>query len=627
MNLAHRSALLALVVFSVANSPAVAHDVQGILDFSNELPLLRTTGGTGIPNGNAGFDGVGYPIDPRDLQDSATGRARVFHEHFGAGQGPFSGFDGTVVFCVFKGNSPASCTPQGPILPPPQVTYTNTAGDYSVTIDFARVTTNAVGADDVGTIGGDDWVYAYVLINDEGDGNPRGSDPIEASFVTFSSALRQISADIPMAQGSRGMTIGSGGDVEPTIGGSDTTNPDSVRFAVGTGLQAQFGRAAGGDGCIPDVRDRLAPPLDCNSGPFACVSNVIFMTSPFGPGVCTMTQLGGSSALAAANVTLGPLTYPNVDCVGLRVNNISRPGLGVDVGDTIQIVVDVANPMPATPPPYLGSTIPGGTSREALRLAITTSGGHISGLGSAQQVCLETDARTATRIFTGTFDGPGPALVGVTLTSENPYAPGVASPFDSASPGYVDRFPVNVERLAGDPSTDCETIVPSPDDCRGGNVNAGAGSVVDVLFVNQSPGVGTERRLDVSPTAPFQILMSAPPSNPNGPAPFVMWVWRGQPSATTVQALPFGVGFSCMPTPLDRFTSPQPFLVANTIGASNRLGVNNWSRPLRPAPSLLMNSSIGIRASGTFFLQGIILDSAALNHEAAVTNGILVVSR
>jgi hypothetical protein len=616
-------AVLAIAVFPVSAS---AHDVPGILDFSNELPLLRTSTGGPIPNGSAGFDGVGFPIDPRDLVDSATGRAKVFHEHFGFGPGASSGFDGTVVFCVFKGNDSASCSPRGPIQPPLPVLYTNAAGDYSVTIDFARVTSNALGSDDLGTIGNDDWIYAYVVINDEGDSGPRGSDPITASFVSFSPALRRVASDLPAAPGARGLTIGGLGDVEPTSGNPNTTNPESVTASLPDGFEARFSRQNGGDGCIPDVRDRLSPPFDCSSGIDACTSNPMFFTSAFGPGVCTMTHLGGGTTLAASNVAIGPLSYPNVDCVALRVQNLSRPGLSVDVGDMVQIDVDLANPAPPTPPPYLGSTIPGGTAREPLRLSITASGGRISGLSLAQQICIDLDSRTASQSFTGTFEGPGPALVGVSLASESPYAAGPTSPFDSTAPGYAGRFVVNREAAPGDPSDDCSVIVPSDTDCRGGNVNAGAGFVVDVLFVNDSPGIGSDRRLEVSATAPMTISMNAPPSNASGPAPFVMWVWRGQPSADTIRSLPFGTGFSCMPTPLDRFGTPQPFLVANTIGSSRRLGVNNWSRPLRPAPSRLLNTSMGIRASGTFFLQGLILDEAALNAQAAVTNGILLVS-
>ena len=39
-----------------------------------------------------------------------------------------------------------------------------------------------------------------------------------------------------------------------------------------------------------------------------------------------------------------------------------------------------------------------------------------------------------------------------------------------------------------------------------------------------------------------------------------------------------------------------------------------------------MNKPNGLRRGGTFFIQGYVLDSGALNAQAAVTNGIVIVS-
>jgi hypothetical protein len=45
------------------------------------------------------------------------------------------------------------------------------------------------------------------------------------------------------------------------------------------------------------------------------------------------------------------------------------------------------------------------------------------------------------------------------------------------------------------------------------------------------------------------------------------------------------------------------------------------------APSVVLRRAAGIRTVATFFVQGIIVDSASPSGRAAVTNGIVVQSR
>jgi len=72
---------------------------------------------------------------------------------------------------------------------------------------------------------------------------------------------------------------------------------------------------------------------------------------------------------------------------------------------------------------------------------------------------------------------------------------------------------------------------------------------------------------------------------------------------------------------------PQPIKIANNIGKP-ALGVENWPEsPTVPAPCVLLNRPSGIGKTVTFYLQGFIVDSAAPNGKAAVTNGIEVISQ
>ncbi len=440
---------------------ASAHNLATIPDYSNTFPTFRTVGAVGIPNGQNGDAGIGFPIDPRDLQDGA-GRARVFHEHF-EGNTPFENFDGTVVFCVFNGPNYTPCSPAGPILPPLPVTYTNATGDYSVVIDFGRIMQANLGADDLGALTATDWIYAYAVVNDEGEtSGVRGSDAIGAIFLSFSSGLRRVAADLPLGSPTfrLGNTISSTGDIEPLVAGPNTTNPQSLEITQAIGTQMIFSQSSGGEGCIPDVTNRLAPPPDCNSGQDACTTNIFYLASPFGPGVSNIAHIGGSGASATdENVVIGPFTYPNVRCNGLTINNVSRPGQPVRAGDMIQLVVDVQNPAPAAGPPYLGINLPGGTQRGTAIVSISTMGGTINGLGGPQTVCTEIAApgsRNAQATFNGTFVGPGTTVVTASVAVPAPYNTGPNPPFDSTEAGYIGRFPVVLS------SVNCQRTITVP---------------------------------------------------------------------------------------------------------------------------------------------------------------------
>jgi VCBS repeat protein len=170
------------------------------------------------------------------------------------------------------------------------------------------------------------------------------------------------------------------------------------------------------------------------------------------------------------------------------------------------------------------------------------------------------------------------------------------------------------------------TVLPHLD-ARRGNVNVAAGSIVDVLRVNASAGEGRARRLVLDRTTPIEIRMDAPPSAAGGRAPFVLWDWVAVPTIETVTRLPGGLGLVPMPTPLARRRSPQPRFVANNLGHDAALGHEHWPIATSAAPSVLLRLPNGLRRPVTFYLQGLILDSAGPNGTSAVTNGIEVIGR
>jgi len=158
-----------------------------------------------------------------------------------------------------------------------------------------------------------------------------------------------------------------------------------------------------------------------------------------------------------------------------------------------------------------------------------------------------------------------------------------------------------------------------PIDSRRGNVNAGAGSVADVLRVNGAVGDGAERRVVLATTDPFEIAMDRPPSKLSGTSRFALYLTVRPPSVATADTLPSGLGRAAIQTPL---TGGRPNRVWNNIGSFAKLGLPN--RSSTPAPSVVLRRDAGLGRAIRFFLQGFIVDSAAPNGLAATTNAIEV---
>jgi hypothetical protein len=159
--------------------------------------------------------------------------------------------------------------------------------------------------------------------------------------------------------------------------------------------------------------------------------------------------------------------------------------------------------------------------------------------------------------------------------------------------------------------------------CLRGNVNAGAGVPTNVVFVNDSSGIGALRTVRLSVRSPLVVRVDAPPSRPAGPSAFALYAFWSLPQYWTVNDLPFGIGEFCHEGPFsERF---WVIGIANNIGHETFLGIEDWpGPPTRPAPSLALDVGRGLRRSGVFFLQGLIVDRDAPNGRLAVTNGVTV---
>ncbi len=156
--------------------------------------------------------------------------------------------------------------------------------------------------------------------------------------------------------------------------------------------------------------------------------------------------------------------------------------------------------------------------------------------------------------------------------------------------------------------------------CLWGTVNAGAGTVANVLFVNGGIGEPRTRRVVLAQGQRLTMSMESSPSQAT--ARWALYAWPNAPNGASVQTQPFGLGCTAFSTPLAGGPL-QPGAIFNNIGAFNALG-----KPTRPsvrAPTVILDLVNGIRRPRVATLQGFILDSAsAAERAASVTNGIIL---
>ncbi len=157
---------------------------------------------------------------------------------------------------------------------------------------------------------------------------------------------------------------------------------------------------------------------------------------------------------------------------------------------------------------------------------------------------------------------------------------------------------------------------------RRGTVNAGLGSITDVLFLNGSQGIGAERIVEYIVTDRFELRMIRPHAvNAPAIAPFAVYAWPGEQTHDTALSLPRGIGFSSMPMPLTG-GAPQPIVIWNNARRLPSLGLPTHASS--GAPEVFFGRPNGLARPATFFIQGIVFDpGSAAEVPASVTNGIL----
>ncbi|MBI3847660.1 MAG: IPT/TIG domain-containing protein [Planctomycetes bacterium] len=155
---------------------------------------------------------------------------------------------------------------------------------------------------------------------------------------------------------------------------------------------------------------------------------------------------------------------------------------------------------------------------------------------------------------------------------------------------------------------------------RYGNVNVGRGDRENVLLLNGVSGDDLTRDVDVSASQPLSMVVVSPSSR--SIAPFVVYGWRGVPSAATRTPLPAGLGTMVFATPFAG-VSRQPSAIWNNLRHRRTLG--KATAPSSPAPSILFARPSGVGRAARATFQGIISDGAAAGGLGfSVTNAIVL---
>ncbi len=204
--------------------------------------------------------------------------------------------------------------------------------------------------------------------------------------------------------------------------------------------------------------------------------------------------------------------------------------------------------------------------------------------GRFEHATYGSTSRTPRRLVVADFDGDLHADVALVVGNG-----------DRSSPDAVDVF-----------------FNRSPTLLRVGTVNAGAGSIADVLYVNDSVG-GVGRRLRVGQHEPLVVFLAPPPAA-GGPVDYAMYGWIGEPVSGSARALPFGVGSLCR--------GDAPRVIWNTTG---RRSLGKPTAESDRAPAILARRASGLGRQGLFVLQGVIRDpGSAASRPASVTNGVIL---
>jgi len=140
-----------------------------------------------------------------------------------------------------------------------------------------------------------------------------------------------------------------------------------------------------------------------------------------------------------------------------------------------------------------------------------------------------------------------------------------------------------------------------------------------VLTANGRVG-GPFRTVRVGTSDALDLSMAAPPAGPV-PSIFALYAWREVPEGIATLPQPYGIGFACLPTPLD-LREPAPSVIWNNTPRP-RLGRPDF--PSTPAPSTVLSLPAGVGFEVDVTFQGIILDfGSAASVPASLTNAIVL---
>ncbi|MBI1851028.1 MAG: hypothetical protein HYR85_11860, partial [Planctomycetes bacterium] len=162
------------------------------------------------------------------------------------------------------------------------------------------------------------------------------------------------------------------------------------------------------------------------------------------------------------------------------------------------------------------------------------------------------------------------------------------------------------------------------EECGRGTVNAGAGTITDVLRLNGSIGSPISRVVDVAQNNAISVSLSTAPNGPVVNSRYVLWAWPGSTIHPT-ELTSGGQRLGCLvnPSPLNVGRMPQPFrcLMASGMPAAVCQNVTTLNSP-HFAPFTVVKPT-GFNHPIRVLLQAVLRDSRAANTLGySVTNAI-----
>jgi hypothetical protein len=201
-----------------------------------------------------------------------------------------------------------------------------------------------------------------------------------------------------------------------------------------------------------------------------------------------------------------------------------------------------------------------------------------------------------------------------------------------------DPYSFHVEAFAGallnglpeDVLQDPIQVSIDPPDCRPGSVNAGVGSLEDVLLLNGSAGAPVTREVTVHAGSLIWGAMFPPPAGGDGR--YVVHADLGEPDLDAPTVLQRNVGLACFPFFLTRGATPEA--VWNNLGFPIKVGSSRYfdGSPIpnpAAAPSIFLflygGDPVHLPVGTAVTFQGILVDpGSASSLGASATNAVIL---